>query len=177
MTVPFPIVRPGRRARKPETPSPGWRERAQAVRHVPRLLRMVWRSEPRYVAGILVLRVLRSVVPLVVLWIGKLIVDEVVQAVGAAGRGGAVDWHRLAELVLFELVVAMIGEGLARISSLLESLLGDLFANETSVELMRHAASLDLEQFEDADAGRGARALRALAPGAAHRRGRPLAPR
>jgi ATP-binding cassette, subfamily B, bacterial len=151
MTVPFPIVRPGRRARKPETPSPGWRERAQAVRHVPRLLRMVWRSEPRYVAGILVLRVLRSVVPLVVLWIGKLIVDEVVQAVGAAGRGGAVDWHRLAELVLFELVVAMIGEGLARISSLLESLLGDLFANETSVELMRHAASLDLEQFEDAE--------------------------
>jgi ATP-binding cassette subfamily B protein len=112
---------------------------------------MVWRSEPRYVAGILVLRVLRSVVPLVVLWIGKLIVDEVVQAVGAAGRGGAVDWHRLTELVLFELVVAMIGEGLARISSLLESLLGDLFANETSVELMRHAASLDLEQFEDAE--------------------------
>ncbi len=151
MSVPFPIVRPGGRARKPETPSPGWRERAQAVRHVPRLLRMVWRSEPRYVAGILVLRVLRSVVPLVVLWIGKLIVDEVVQAAGAAGRGGAVDWHRLAELVLFELVVAMIGEGLARISSLLESLLGDLFANETSVELMRHAASLDLEQFEDAE--------------------------
>ncbi|MGN6391623.1 MAG: ABC transporter ATP-binding protein [Gemmatimonadales bacterium] len=151
MAPPFPIVRPGRRPRNPDATTPGWRERAQAVRHVPRLLRMVWRSEPRYVAGILVLRVLRSVVPLVVLWIGKLIVDEVVHAVGAAHRGGVVDWHRLTELVLLELVVAMVGEGLARISSLLESLQGDLFANETSVELMRHAASLDLEQFEDAE--------------------------
>ena len=36
-------------------------------------------------------------------------------------------------------------------SALLESLLGDLFANRTSVELMRHAATLDLEQFENAD--------------------------
>ncbi len=38
-----------------------------------------------------------------------------------------------------------------RLSALLESLLGDLFANRTSVELMRHAATLDLEQFEDAE--------------------------
>src|SRR5689334_19969900 len=153
MTLPLqhPIVRPNRGSRKPDAPKPGWRERIQALKHVPRLLRLVWQSKPGYVAGILVLRVLRSLVPLVVLWIGKLIVHEVVHGIGAAGRGGAVDWHRLTELVVFELLVAMVGEGFARISSLLESLLGDLFANETSVELMRHAASLDLEQFEDAE--------------------------
>ena len=153
MTLPLqhPIVRPNRGARKPDEPRPGWRERIQALKHVPRLLRLVWRSEPRYVAGILVLRVARSLVPLVVLWIGKLIVDEVVRAIGAAGAGGLVDWTRLIELVAFELAVALVGEGLARISALLESLQGDLFANQTSVELMRHAATLDLEQFENAE--------------------------
>ena len=153
MTVPLPppIVRPHRGARKPDAPRPGWRERAQAVKHVPRLIRMVWHSEPRYVAGIMVLRVARSLVPLVVLWIGKLIVDEVVHAIAGAGRGGAVDWARLGELLALELAVALVGEGLARLSALLESLLGDLFANQTSVELMRHAADLDLEQFEDAE--------------------------
>ena len=36
-------------------------------------------------------------------------------------------------------------------SALLESLLGDLFANRTSVQLMQHAATLDLEQFENAE--------------------------
>jgi ATP-binding cassette subfamily B protein len=39
---------------------------------------------------------------------------------------------------------------LNRSVALSDSLLGDLFANETSVRLMRHAATLDLEMFEDA---------------------------
>src|SRR6476646_9089520 len=153
MTLPLqhPIVRPNRGAGRPDAPKPGWRERVDALKHVPRLLRLVWHSEPRYVAGILALRVARSLVPLVVLWIGKLIVDEVVRAIGVAGHGGAVDWRRLVELLALELAVALIGEALARLSALLESLLGDLFANQTSVELMRHAATLDLEQFGDAE--------------------------
>jgi ATP-binding cassette subfamily B protein len=146
-----PIVRSNLGGRKPAEPRPGWRERLQALRHVPRLLALVWRTEPRYVAGILALRVARSLVPLAVLWIGKLIVDEVVRAIGAAGTGAGVDWTRLVELLALELAIALVGEGLARLSALLESLLGDLFANRTSVELMRHAATLDLEQFENAE--------------------------
>ena len=54
-------------------------------------------------------------------------------------------------LLGIELAIALVGEGLSRVSALLESLLGDLFANRTSVQLMRHAASLDLEQFENAE--------------------------
>jgi ATP-binding cassette subfamily B protein len=112
---------------------------------------MVWESEPRYVVGILVLRVARALIPLAVLWVGKLIVDEVVLAIGVAGAGAPAPWLRLAELLALELGIALVGEGLSRLSALLESLLGDLFANRTSVELMRHAATLDLEQFEDAE--------------------------
>src|SRR5919106_1976615 len=154
MTLPLqhPVVRPnitGRR--RPGDPQVSWRERLQALRHLPRLLRMVWDTEPRYVVGILLLRVARALVPLAVLWIGKLIVDEVVQAVTVVSAGGPIPWVRLAELLALELGIALVGEGLTRVSALLESLLGDLFANRTSVELMRHAATLDLEQFEDAE--------------------------
>jgi ATP-binding cassette subfamily B protein len=152
MTLPLehPVVRGNRGARPGSEPRPGWRARLQALRHVPRLLRLVWETEPRYVVGILLLRVARSLIPLAVLWIGKLIVDEVVRAIGAAAAG-SVDWVRLGELLALELAIALVGEGLARVSALLESLLGDLFANRTSVELMRHAATLDLEQFENAE--------------------------
>ena len=137
-------------ARKPGPPA-SWRERLRALRYLPRLLRLVWQTGPAYVVGILILRVARAGIPLVVLWIGKLIVDDVVTSIGVAKSGGAVDWHHLAILVAAELATAVVGEGLARGSSLLESLQGDLFANRTSVELMRHAATLDLEQFEDAE--------------------------
>ena len=91
MSLGHPIVRPNTTGRKPAEQGPGWRERLEAVRHVPRLLRLVWATEPRYVIGILLLRIGRSVIPLAVLWIGKLIVDQVVHAIGAAGSGAGVD--------------------------------------------------------------------------------------
>jgi ATP-binding cassette, subfamily B, bacterial len=147
-----PVVRPNASGRRrPEDRDVSWRERLQALKHLPRLLRLVWETEPRYVVGILVLRVLRSLIPLAVLWVGKLIVDEVVTAIGSVQAGGAIPWTRLGQLLLLELAIALVGEGLSRVSALLESLLGDLFANRTSVELMRHAATLDLEQFENAE--------------------------
>jgi ATP-binding cassette subfamily B protein len=111
---------------------------------------MVWETHRGLAAAIVVLRALRAVVPLAVLWVGKLIIDAVVAAVQASSAGQAVDWNRIIELVLLELVFAVIGEGLARSHTLLESLLGDLFSNRVSVRLMEHAATLDLRQFEDA---------------------------
>jgi ATP-binding cassette subfamily B protein len=144
-----PIVRPNSRGRKPTPPPPSWRERVRALKHLPRLLTLVWQTEPRYVVGILLLRLARAGVPVAVLWVGKLIVDEVVRAVTHRAEGA--DWRRLAVLLALEFVIATVGEALSRISALLESLLGDLFANRTSVELMRHASLLDLEQFEDAE--------------------------
>jgi ATP-binding cassette subfamily B protein len=151
MSLPLahPIVRPNPGGRKPYEPQPGWRERLRALRNLPALLRLVWTTEPGYVVGILSLRVLRAAVPLGVLWVGKLIVDEVVTAIGRPP--GAVPWARLGTLLAIEFAIAIVGEGLSRLSALLESLLGDLFANRTSVDLMRHAATLDLEQFEDPD--------------------------
>jgi ATP-binding cassette, subfamily B, bacterial len=153
MSLPLghPVVRPNGRGRQLADPDVTWRQRLQALRHLPRLLRMVWETEPRYVIGILLLRVVRSAVPLAVLWIGKLIVDEVVHAIALHGQGAPLPWARLATLVGVELAIALVGEGLSRLSALLESLLGDLFANRTSVQLMQHAASLDLEQFENAE--------------------------
>ena len=153
MSLPLghPVVRPNGRGRALADPDVTWRQRLEALRHLPRLLRMVWESEPRYVVGILLLRVARSAVPLAVLWIGKLIVDEVVHAIALHGQGAPLPWARLATLVGIELVIALVGEGLSRLSALLESLLGDLFANRTSVQLKQHAATLDLEQFEDAE--------------------------
>jgi len=151
MSLPLanPIVRPNPGARKPNDPSPGWRERLQALKHLRTLLRLVWTTEPRYVLGILTLRVLRAGIPVAVLWVGKLIVDQVVAAIGR--RGAEVPWGTLGALLAIEFAIAITGEALSRLSALLESLLGDLFANRTSVDLMRHAATLDLEQFEDAD--------------------------
>src|SRR5436189_3179649 len=134
----------------PDTP-PTWGERLEALKYVPPLVRLVFQTHRGYTVAILVLRAIRSLIPVAVLWIGKLIIDGVIAGVATVPAGGTPDWRHLAGLVGLELGIAAVGEGLARLSSLLESLLGDLFANRLSVRLMQHAATLDLAQFEDAE--------------------------
>ena len=55
------------------------------------------------------------------------------------------------DVLLAEFGLAILSDALGRAVALLDSLLGDLFTNETSVRLMAHAATLDLAHFEDAD--------------------------
>jgi len=114
---------------------------------VPRFLAMVWRTKPAYGVGIVVVRVLASLGPVAMLWVGKLIVDGVIENVGAAEP----EWSYLFGLVALEFAIAVVLELLGRAASLLESLLGDLFGNHMSVRLMEHAATLDLQHFEDPD--------------------------
>src|SRR5919108_1911254 len=140
-----------RRSRRTEGPPPTWGERLEALKHVPPLIKLVFQTHRGYTAAILVLRVVRAFIPVAVLWVGKLIIDGVVAGVTTVRNGGTPDWWYLGGLVGLELGIAVVGEGLARLSSLLESLLGDLFANRLSVRLMEHAATLDLAQFEDAE--------------------------
>lgn len=109
---------------------------------------MVYRTHRGYTVAIIALRIVRAMVPLGLLWVAKLII-EAVETYYRSGQ--AVDWSNLGTLVVLELAIAVTGEGLARASSLLESLLGDLFSNQISVRLMQHAARLDVAQFEDAD--------------------------
>ena len=124
---------------------PPLKERLIALRLVPRFLGMVWRARPLYATAIVGFRVVLAFSPVVQLWIGKLIIDAVVANIGAA----APDWTTIFRLVVLELGVALVSDVIQRASNLLESLLGDLFGNRLSVRIMEHAATLDLENFED----------------------------
>jgi ATP-binding cassette subfamily B protein len=117
-----------------------------ALRYVPPFVRLVWETHRGYTVSMMALRLLRAFVPVAILWVGKLIIDSVV-----AARAGEYDPTRLWRLVALEVALALAGEVLSRASSVVESLLGDLFSNRTSVMLMEHAATLDLYQFEDPD--------------------------
>jgi ATP-binding cassette, subfamily B, bacterial len=121
-----------------------WRDRFAAMRFVFPLLKLVWQTKPSYSLAMVILRLVRSVVPVATLWIGKLIIDFVVAYPKTGGK-----LSQLWILVAAELVIVTSGEALARASALVESLLGDLFSNYSSVKLMEHAATLDLYHFED----------------------------
>ena len=142
MSHPIFVPGSGRRPR-PDKPA-SWKERIEALRYVPALFRLIWQTHRGYTSAMVVLRIVRSVVPVSTFWVGKLILDSVI-----AAKGGSAPLSKVWEYLLLELAIVLVGEILARASSLMESLLGDLFSNTMSVRLMEHAAKLDLAQFED----------------------------
>ena len=144
MSHPNTSSKPRRGAPRDPDAVPSWRERAEALRYVPRLLALVWETHHAFTVSIAILRIARAFVPVATFWVGKLIIDAVV-----AMRAGNAELSRLWELVALEIAIVVTGEVLARASTLVESLLGDLFSNHTSVRLMEHASTLDLAQFED----------------------------
>jgi ATP-binding cassette, subfamily B, bacterial len=146
MTLPAPMTDP--RAPLPEIERPrGVRERLEALRYLPQLVRLVWQTHRGFTAAMVVLRLVRAFVPVATLWAAKLIIDQIVLLTRAPGTPLTDLWR----VVALELAIVVAGELLARASALVESLLGDLFSNHISVRLMRHAATLDLQQFEDPD--------------------------
>ena len=145
MTHPImPQIRMKRSATDDDRPR-SWRARFAALRYLPALLRLVWETNRRYTLAMILLRLLRAFVPVASLWVAKLIIDAVVELARTPGASLEPLWR----VVALELAIVVAGEILARTSSLVESLLGDLFSNHISVRLMRHAATLDLAQFED----------------------------
>ena len=150
---------PGVRSGRAAADALPFRERLGALKYLPPLFRLVWTTSPRLTAATVALRLVRAFVPVAVLYIGKLVVDEVVRVAGTGGLTGAFSleaWTSgplatLGALLLAEFGLALLTDLLSRATALADSLLGDLFTNETSVRLMEHAAALDLAHFEDAD--------------------------
>ena len=134
------------------------RERVGALRNLPPFLRELWRTSPPLLAANLALRVLRALLPVLTLYVGKLIIDEVVALVQAGvvvdALPAAFASGRLDDLALFlalELGLAVVSDLLGRVVSLLDALLSEKYTNATSIRLMEHAATLDLEDFEDSE--------------------------
>jgi ATP-binding cassette subfamily B protein len=119
-------------------------DRFAALKNLPALFRLVWASSWSKTVLSFGLRIIRSAMPIALLYVGKLIIDEVV----ILNRQGG-SQQQLWELVGLEFALAVLTDGLNRAIILTDSLLGDLFSNHTSVQIMEHASTLDLEQFED----------------------------
>jgi ATP-binding cassette subfamily B protein len=138
--------------------NPSLRERVGALRNIPPFLREIWATSKPLTIASLGLRLVRALLPIITLYIGKLIIDEAVRLVGL-GLGFddlGTAWNsghltHLLWLLLFEFGLAILSDLLGRMVSYADGLLSELFTNATSIRLMEHAATLDLEDFEDPD--------------------------
>jgi len=130
---------------KPSGLHNAWGDRLTALRNVPPVLRIVWESGPWVVSLGLFFRLLTAVQPIALLWVAKLIIDAIVRAVSTHQPIQQNFWW----LVAAEFGLALTGSILSRIIDYLDSLLADKYTRFVSIEVMKHAADLDLIAYED----------------------------
>lgn len=92
-------------------------------------------------------RLITAVSPVALLWVGKLIIDEVILQISLDTQ----DLTQLWTYVGIELAIAVVADLLNRLINLTDGLIGDLYSNASSEKIIRKTNELTLEQLEDPD--------------------------
>jgi ATP-binding cassette subfamily B protein len=122
-----------------------WKDRLRALKNVPPVLRIVWDSGPSVVLLGLVFRAVSSLIPVSTAWVTKLIID----LINAIVQHKATLSPKLWWLAAAEFSLAVLGSILGRVIDYYDSVLADRYSRHVSIEVMRHASSLDLQAYEN----------------------------
>ncbi|HSI69208.1 MAG TPA: ABC transporter ATP-binding protein, partial [Gillisia sp.] len=124
-----------------------FRESFASLKFVPRFFKEIRKVNPLLFYTNLLCRTVNAILPVLMLWVGKLIIDEVVLQIAEGGG----DLDRLWILVAAEFGLAILSDLLSRGISLSDALLGDQYSINTSVKIIRKTSEINLDQLEDSE--------------------------
>ncbi len=131
---------------KPNDNKQNIKKQISALKNLPKFFRLIWKTDKWMFLTNIILRIIKAVIPLIMLYVGKEIIDTIIDLTNHPQHSKSYLW----KMVGLEFGLAIFSDLINRGITLIDILLGDLVANETSEALIKHAASLDLYQFEDA---------------------------
>jgi len=130
----------------------------QAPRHVfdvfrysRRALQLVWSTSHRLALIFALLTLVAGVLPASVAWIGQLIVDGVVAAIGQHRQTGSADTSLVLWFVAAEAGVVVLIAGAQRGISTCQALLRALMGQRINLRILEKALTLKLAHFEDSE--------------------------
>ncbi len=133
----------------PDEPSRPWPERArELLTTATRTLSLVFASNRALTLGLIALTLLSGAMPAALAWVGKQIVDGVVQAflTHDAARIEAVVWW-----VVLELGLVVVSQGIERARWLADTLLRAQLGQQVNEAIIAKALDLSLADFEDSE--------------------------
>src|SRR5688572_28410469 len=128
---------------KPQNFMNGWRDRLKALRNLPPVWRMLWKSGPVLMTSSVGLRILGALVPLAMLAVTRSIIDNIVAHSKGADLSGHFWWF-----VALEFGLAAAAGILGRSVWYCDTLLADRFTWYVSIRVMDHASRLHLTSYQ-----------------------------
>ncbi|TRZ41432.1 ABC transporter ATP-binding protein [Robertkochia solimangrovi] len=121
------------------------RDSFAAFRYIPRFSREIWETNKQIYLLNLCARLINAFSPVVILWIGKLIIDEIVRLLNTSET----DYTQLWQYVGIEFGIVLFADLMGRLITLTDGLLGDLYANNSSVKIIQKTNEIGIEQLEN----------------------------
>ena len=119
----------------------------KALRYLPRFFKEIFKSSPKLFVVNLVCRLINAFSPVVVLWVGKLIIDEIILQISLDNP----DYTLLWQYVVLEFGIVILTDVLSRLISITDGLMGDLYSNHSSVSIIKKTGEINISQLEDSE--------------------------
>lgn len=119
----------------------------KALQAVPRFFAEIYSVNPFLFNLNIAGRLINAITPVAILWVGKLIIDEIIHQVSLTDKDLSMLWRYVA----VEFAIVILSDLLGRFINLTDSLLGDLYSNKSSEKIIRKSSELSITQLEDPD--------------------------
>ena len=118
-----------------------------ALVHIPRFFKEIWNTNKRLFLLSAVCRLIGALLPVIILWIGKIIIDEII----LQAQTDSTDLERLWTFVAVEFVLIVLSDLISRAISLTDGLLGDAYSIQSSVNIIEKTSEIDISLLEDSE--------------------------
>lgn len=131
-----------------EQVSSSWNDTREALRNTPQAFKLVWQASKRHTLINFILIPLIALLPAAQSWVGKMIVDRILQVINA-GADVQAGLQLVLPYVLFEFALLLVSTLLNSFQSLSNSILRSLLTKHVNTLIIDKSINLDLQFYED----------------------------
>ena len=114
---------------------------------IPRFFKEIWKTNKKLFLVSSFCRLIAALLPVIILWIGKIIIDEIIRITTTSETNFSVLW----KYVAIEFALVVISDLVSRAISLTDGILGDQYNIQTSVQIIQKTNEIDISQLENSE--------------------------
>lgn len=130
-----------------DTKKIGLKDSFNSLTYIPRFFKEIWQTNKKLFLISAFCRLIAALLPVVILWVGKIIIDEIIRITSQ----GEKDFSELWKYVLLEFILVVLSDLMSRAISLTDGILGDQYNINTSVKIIEKTNEVDISLLENSE--------------------------
>lgn len=130
-----------------DTKKIGLKDSFNSLAYIPRFFKEIWQTNKKLFVISAFCRLVAALLPVVILWVGKIIIDEIIRITTQGEKDFSVLW----KYVLLEFILVVISDLVSRAIALTDGILGDQYNIKTSVRIIKKTNEVDISLLENAE--------------------------